>query len=87
MRFVEIKEDPRKIRRDRTRYVTRNNLKSFLDEFMRSNIKYARIEVSPNEYKDSTSAYGSLNHCVDSFMYPIQVIMCRGITYLVRTDI
>ena len=79
MKFVQVEKLPK----SRKRY----RLSVYLDEFMDSNIRIAKVDLSSEHYKDVRSAYSSLHKSANNFGYPIKVMLINNEVYLVRKDI
>ena len=62
------------------------NIRAYLNEFMRLNVKYGKVEYGQQEFRNVCSANGSFNYMIRRFNYPIRTTMLNGELYLVRTD-
>ena len=78
MNFIECKDGLPRIERNRLKYV-------FM-EFMRMNIKVAKVDFKEREYKNTTIAYHTLHRACKRHAVPITVRMRNGEVYMVRTD-
>lgn len=78
MNFVEVKEVPRK--------TFNMDLANRLEEFMKLNIKVAKVDFSKNEYKNVTSAQGSFKQAITRKCLPITATVRNGELYLIRND-
>lgn len=83
MEFVEVKELPEYD----WRYCIRRKIKGKIEEFMRMNVKIARVDFRDGEYVSSYSAYVSLRDCIERHCFPITVHHLQGQVYLCRRDI
>ncbi len=64
-----------------------HNLKRFLEDFMLTNAKHYKVELTEGEYKSTHVAYESLRLAIKRQKHPIKVSTCNGVIYLTRTDI
>lgn len=80
MRFVEVAKIPQKIR------ATNHKLEHELLEFMRMDIKTARVEFDEYEYSSIDSLRVCLKVVCSRIGLPIAVKMNNGEVYLVRSD-
>lgn len=80
MKFVEVKELPKNNKR-----TYRGELRDRLDEFMKMNLKVAKLE--DHGYKSNSIAYRSFHKGVQRWVFPIDVVMRNGEVYLVRRDL
>ena len=58
-----------------------------LNEFMKMNVKYARVEYSKTDYCSESSVVGSLSKSIRTNMYPIRLKTINGELYLIRKDL
>lgn len=86
MRFVEIDFDPRELPVD-TRHRPRGVLIEFFEAFMKSGCKFARVEYTPSEYRDSHSAHVTIRQRIREDRLPVQITERAGVLYLIRTDL
>ena len=63
------------------------NLRHFLNNFMRMNVKNVRLEYSPGEFANIYSAKVSFNRMIRIHNFPMQAIVINNDLYLVRTDL
>ena len=63
-----------------------HNLRRFLDEFMRADAKYYKVEFAEGEYKSTYAGYRSLYTSIQRGHYPIKASFVDGNVYLARTD-
>lgn len=77
MKFVKVDEIP-------NRAPTRN-MDAYLKEFMRMNIKTARVD--DHGYKNSRVAANCIGAACKRHVFPIDVRLSNGEVYLVRRDI
>ena len=77
MKFVKVNEVPKAA-------VTRD-MNAYLKEFMRMNIKMARVD--DHGYKDARVASNCIASAVRRHVFPIDVRLSEGEVYLVRRDI
>ena len=85
MKFVEVEKLPPKDKYSESN--AKKKLYDHLDEFMAMNIKIARVEYRPDEYKHAYSAYESILRACRKHPYPIEVYLRKWEVYLVRTDL
>ena len=78
MKFVKVDEVPGK--------PVKKRLRVYLDEFMTSNIKIARIDFNERDYKSSSVARACFARSVANYGYPINVIQRGNEVYLSRRD-
>ena len=78
MKFVEVKEVPRKI--------SHNTLRIKWDEFMAMNVKVAMVNLDKNEYKSIDTARETMAMSVKRYGYPITVTKRGDEIYLIRKD-
>lgn len=80
MKFVEVKELPKK------RGGERNRIQNFLKEFMNQNVKFVKIEFKDGEYSTWKTADASMRVAVKRSCLPIKVECINEEIYLVRKD-
>ncbi|MBR5862177.1 MAG: hypothetical protein IKZ08_02505 [Bacteroidales bacterium] len=66
-----------------TRY---HKLQAFLKDFMQMNVKFAKIELSVDEYASPTVARGCIAIAAARGKYPVKVRLRGKDIYLIRTD-
>ena len=77
MKFVKVKELPKR---------RKNSILIFLDEFMTSNIKFAKVEFSEKDYKTPSSCQSAFSKAIKAGGFPIIVKSINKEVYLIRTD-
>lgn len=78
MKFTEVKELPGK------KYVPKFAMRDALNEFMKMNIKAAKLEN--HGYKNSRNAYTAFYKAAKKWAFPVDVCMRNGEVYLIRRD-
>lgn len=58
----------------------------WLDEFMKMNTRYAKLEYRKDEYTGAFAAQSALSRTAYRCGYPIKVRQINGELYLIRTD-
>lgn len=79
-KLVPVKELPAK------EYNRRHDNAVLCEEFMRMNVKYAKVDLCIDEYRAINYAYSSLRQSVLDKNYPFYVVIRNGDIYFVRTD-
>lgn len=65
-----------------------HKLDEFFKMFMKSNVKYARVEFADREYSTEATCRGSLHsYILRNPDLPIKVHLVSGDVYLIRTDL
>ena len=72
--------------RQRSESVSIKDVQSFIEEFMDTEAKFARVDFSEYEYVDYWSAYTALWHAVKISGRPVKVRCVNMQPYFVRTD-
>lgn len=80
MKLTPVRKLPRKEFRDH------KDNSSFCQTFLQMNVKYAKVDFTPEEYKSVHSAYGSLRNFAAQQGYPFYVTTINGEIYFIRTD-
>ena len=80
MKFIEAEVE-------NTRRSAYKNLKDELSEFMKMNVKSAKVTFTESEYSCSTAARVALSQAIKTNCFPIKVKTANGNVYLVRTDL
>lgn len=80
MKFVKFDEEISKT-------AANHNLKVFLDEFMSSNIKLAKVEFKEGEYKSVNVAVSCLRNSSYRHGFPIKFFKRKNDIYMERQDI
>lgn len=78
--LIPIKELPPK------EYRCREDRSYLCNEFMRMNIKYAKVDLGDNVERPVNYTYSSLRQLISQNEYPFYIIIRNGDLYLVRTD-
>ena len=63
-----------------------HRLQAFLEEFVNSNVGFAKIELAPDEYESPLIAYRCIGLAAKRGNHPVKVIKRGNDLYLVRTD-
>ena len=63
-----------------------NPLGKYLEEFMRMNVKVARVDLSEREYASPRGCQTTLHTAIKRRAMPIKAVMRNKEVYLVRTD-
>ena len=79
MKFVKVDSVPM--------LKSNHRLKDYFDEFMNSNVRVARVELSENEYSNDNSACSTMRASVKRFGLPIDICKRKDEIYLIRRDI
>ena len=87
MRFIEVKDDPRKIPSKTTRTRYSGDLIDMLDRFLTTGYKYAKLDLNDSEYINNNCAYSCIARCIKHEGFSIKLVMRNGELYLVRTDV
>lgn len=80
MRFTKVEKTEDVCRRKK------GVLKSELMEFIRMDVKCAKVTFSANEYESPHSAYAALFKAAERHAFPIKVIKRGDNIYVIRTD-
>lgn len=80
MRFTKTNKDLN------WRWRHRSKLNAELTEFMNMNTKAVEVSLGVDEYKNVTSAQATVAKAITRYAFPIKAVTCKGILYLVRTD-
>lgn len=91
MKLVSINKLPDKVYR---RHMSqRKSVKQYLVEFMKMNVKYAKVVYSDSDYVHNRACVASFRHAITSRYavnarpeYPIIVREINNDVYLIRTD-
>lgn len=78
MNFEKVKGIPKR---------TNHKLTNYLNEFMRMNVKTAKVHFSDGEYKSVRIGAGCLGVAIKRNGYPIEVHVQEGDVYLMRRDL
>ena len=62
------------------------NLRHFINNFMRMNEKYVRLDYASSEFTNVYSAKVSFNRMIRLYNYPMQAVVINSELYLIRTD-
>ena len=84
MRFVEVTEIPEKVERGGRR---KGEMLHRLRKFMATNVKYAKVEFTADDYVSPVSCYQSCRSAVKRHVLPFDVKIRNGDVYLIRRDI
>lgn len=79
MKFVKVDKIPG--RRNR-----KKRLALFLEEFMTSNIKIAKVELNEGDYVSSQVRRNCIRRAIKENFYPIKATKVDDDIYLIRTD-
>ena len=85
MNFIPVENLPKKM----SGRVALNDYKpmaSYLREFMKMNVKYAKVDYTPLEYANAESAYCGFRSAIKRCGLPITVATRGEDIYLIRTD-
>ena len=78
MKFVKVKELPKKAKKKRVML--------FLEEFVASNIKIAKVEFNESDYCSPSSCQSAFRKSALTGGYPVEVKTVDKVVYLIRTD-
>lgn len=81
MKFVKYEGEIKRVARYKY-----SRVKSYLTEFMNSDIKTAEVIWTEDEYSSVKSAYNSLIKAVRRYVLPIDIVKNEEHIYLVRRD-
>ena len=87
MRFIEVKEIPENGGKGSKKRVSYHRLDKELEEFMRMNVKYAKVVFGENEYANSNACRNNMKRACKYHGYPIKTIERGHDIYFMRTDI
>ena len=68
------------------RYTTYKKVGTYLQEFMKMNVKTVRVDYSSDEYTSAQCATTPFRYAINADGYPIKVQIINGDVYLIRTD-
>ena len=68
------------------RYTTYKKVGAYLQEFMKMNVKTARVDYTPEEYTSAQCVSTPFRYAINADGYPIKVQIINGDVYLTRTD-
>lgn len=85
MNFVPVNELPKK-KTGKVCTVDHKPVYQYLKEFMKMDIKYAKVAITPMDYSNPDSAESCLRMTINSAGLPIKVARRGDDVYLVRTD-
>jgi hypothetical protein len=77
MTIIEVKEIPK-------RRTAKHNLVDFLEEFMKSDIRSAKIEYDSYDYSSYKSCYANMHRAAKQHGFPIKVLLRSENVYLVK---
>lgn len=87
MTFVKANIDLKKKHYYPEEFSTKKNVMAYLDEFINSNYKIAKVIYDEDEYASMWSCYTALRYAVRKHRYcSIKIVMRSKEVYLVRTD-
>ena len=81
MTFTQVKKFPRE-----RSWSKREKLEGYFTEFMKLDIKAAKIGFEPDEYSNVHSAYNCLHKGAKKLEFPIRVSKRGDDIYFIRTD-
>lgn len=85
MNFIPVDEIPKK-NSGRVNAMEHKSVYNYLMEFMKMNIKYARISFTPADYSDIYSAADSIRTAISRCGASAKVVIRGDDVYLMRTD-
>lgn len=87
MTFVKVNIDLNKKHYYPEEFSTKKNVMAYLDDFINSNYKIAKVIYDEDEYASMWSCYTALRYAVRKYRYcSIKIVMRSKEVYLVRTD-
>ena len=84
MHIVEVEDIPISIN---PRRKSKRNLKDFIQVFINSDIKYAELIFTNDEYKTPYNAYTTFYHAIRGNNYPVWVYLRNGRVYLENMNV
>lgn len=83
MRFITVNEIPKKESLKNRSY---SNVRAQLEEFMKMNVKYAKVLYTNEEYSSVASMSHTIARSISRASFPIRLVENFNNVYLVRTD-
>lgn len=87
MTLVPVKKLPKKAVRKSYEHCGYKPVRSYLTEFMKMGVKYARVDINAADYVDPVSARQTLVRSIKDGKFPIVVKVRDYDIYLIRTDL
>ena len=87
MTITPIEKLPPKGHREAETQCDQKPTRNYLKEFMKMNVKYARVDLAYGDYLSHDSALQALRSSVKSSALPIHVLERQGELYLARRDL
>ena len=81
MRFTEFKGNIRKKNAGMTK------LEGEIREFMKMNIRVAKVTFTKVEYKDHKSCYEALRRAIKKNAFPVDVVTRKGEVFIINKEI
>jgi hypothetical protein len=84
MKFIPVEKLPEKNPQfNRSEW---KSMRKVLGDFIKMNVKYARVEVDYDDYSSESSARGALRVGARHHKFPVDVVGRNSEIYLIRTD-
>lgn len=81
MEFVEVENLPDYVKS------VKGAMEKRLEEFMGMNVKYAKVQYHDDEYSSPNGCRLSVIDGIKRYGVPVNVVMIRGVVYLIRRDL
>ena len=86
MIFIPVEEIPKKRTPKAGEFVEYKSVHDYLKEFMKMDVKYAKVSINRFDYASDTSACTVFHVSIKRHGFPIKVVRRGEDIYLVRTD-
>jgi hypothetical protein len=87
MKLIKVDKDPRLMKQSTHRFRNRHDNLPFIQAFLASGAKFAKVEFAPGEYSDVTSARSALAGTVRTYKLPVEIITRDSVIYFCRDDL
>lgn len=87
MTLVPVEKLPGKHTRKDVAHCDNKSVRTYLREFMKMNVKYARVNFTGTDYSDISIAHRAIRNSAYRSALPIQVMRRSGQLYLIRKDL
>lgn len=87
MTLVPVEKLPEKHTRHDITACNNKSVQTYLKEFMKMNVKYARVDFTNMDYSDLSIGYRTFRDSVYRSALPINVVQRSGHVYLIRKDL
>lgn len=82
MYFVKVAELP-----ESNENCSKKDIRGLLEEFVKADIKYARVVMDDTEYSRVDSGRQSIQQSIKHYNFPVKVRTRRGVLYLERLTV